>query len=79
LQNFEQLSRELERQGKAEKLKAIADSAEGQRIGRLIDPALVTDAARNGDAAALKDILSRVLGTEEGRALAENVRKLMEK
>ena len=79
MNNFEEISRELERQGKAEKLRALADSAEGQKIGRMVDAEKLSQAARNGDAAALKEMLSRVLGTAEGRALAENVRKMMEK
>ena len=79
MQDFEQLRRELERQGKAEKLRALADSAEGQRVGKMVDPEKLSEAARTGDAAALKEMLSRVLGTAEGRALAENVRKMMEK
>ena len=79
MQDLEQLRRELERQGKAEKLRALADSAEGQRVGKMVDPEKLSEAARTGDAAALREMLSRVLGTAEGRALAENVRKMMEK
>ena len=79
MQDLEQLRRELERQGKAEKLKALADSAEGQKIGKMVDAEKLSEAARTGDTAALRELLSRVLGTAEGRALAENVRKMMEK
>ena len=79
MQDFEQLGRELERQGKAEKLRALAASAEGQRVGQMVDAEKLSQAARSGDAAALKDMLSRVLNTAEGRALAENVRKMMGK
>ena len=79
MQDIEQLRRELERQGKAKQLRALAESAEGQSVGRMVDPAKLSEAARTGDAAALKDMLARVLGTAEGRALAENVRKMMEK
>ena len=37
------------------------------------------DAAKQGDAAALQDILRRVLSTPEGRALAEKVQKAVGK
>lgn len=78
MQNFEQLGRELERRGKADKIRSLAESGDGQRLSRMIDAKAVEQAARSGDGAALHEILSRVLGTEEGRRLAENVRKMME-
>ena len=79
MQDFESIGYELERQGKAEKLRALADSAEGRKVGKMVDREKLTEAARTGDTAALKEMLTRVLGTAEGRALAENVRKMMEK
>ena len=79
MKNFEEIDRELERQGKAEKLRALAQSAEGRKVGQMVDAEKLSRAAKNGDAAALKEMLERVLGTAEGRALAENVRKMMEK
>ena len=79
MSNIEEINRELERQGKAEKLRALAASAEGQKVGRMVDAEKLSQAARSGDTSALKEMLSRVLNTAEGRALAENVRKMMEK
>lgn len=76
--DFERIGRELERQGKAEKLKNIADSEEGKAISRMIDAEAVQKAAKSGDAAALKTILSQVLATNEGQRLAENLKKAME-
>ena len=76
--DFERIGRELERQGKAEKLKNIADSEEGKAISRMIDAEAVQKAAKSGDAAALKTILSQVLATSEGQRLAENLKKAME-
>ncbi len=76
--DFERIGRELERQGKAEKLKNIADSEEGKAISRMIDTEAVQKAAKSGDAAALKTILSQVLATSEGQRLAENLKKAME-
>lgn len=76
--DFERIGRELERQGKAEKLKNIADSEEGKAISRMIDAEAVQKAAKSGDVAALKTILSQVLATGEGQRLAENLKKAME-
>ena len=79
MQSFEQVNRELERQGKAGKLRALAESDAGQRVSRMLDGAALSEAAQRGDAAALRDILSRVLSTEDGKQLAENVRRMLEK
>lgn len=79
MQNFEQLGRELEKRGKTEDIKRIAGSPEGQRISRMVDSSAIEQAARSGDSAALKNILGSVLATEDGKRLAESIRKMMEK
>ena len=43
-----------------------------------IDAGAVEHAAKSGDAAALKSILTQVLSTPEGKALAQQVQKAME-
>lgn len=78
MQNFEQMGRELERRGKTDGIKKLAESADGKKLGSMIDPNAIEKAARSGDSAALRGMISAVLGTEEGRRLAENVRRLME-
>lgn len=78
LNDFEKIGRELQRQGKTEKLKSLADSEEGKAVSRMIDTEAVQKAAKSGDAAALKTILSQVLSTSEGQRLAESLRKAME-
>lgn len=78
MKSFEELGRELERRGKTEDIKRIAESEDGQRLGRLVDADDVERAARAGDSAALREMLRRVLDTDEGRRLAENVRKMMQ-
>lgn len=78
MQNFEQMGRELERRGKTDGIKKLAESADGQKLGKMIDPNAIEKAARSGDGAALHSLLSAVLSTEEGKRLAENVRKMME-
>ncbi len=77
MKSFEELGRELERRGKTEDIKRIAESEDGQRLGRMVDAGDVERAARAGDSAALQEMLRRVLSTDEGRRLAENVRRMM--
>lgn len=78
MNEFEKIGRELQRQGKTEKLKNLADSEDGKAVSRMIDAEAVQKAARSGDAAALKNILSQVLSTSEGQRLAESLKKAME-
>ena len=78
MQNFEQLGKELERRGKAEDIKKLAESADGIKLAGMIDSRQMEMAARSGDADTLKALLQSVLQTQEGKRLAENVRKMME-
>ena len=77
MQNFESIGKELERRGKTDGIKKIAESADGQKISRMIDPKAVESAAKSGDSEALRSILSSVLSTAEGQRLAESVKQLM--
>ena len=78
VKDLEKLGEELRKRGKTDALKSLADSADGQAIGRMLDPAEVERAAKSGDAAAIKNILTQVLGTDEGRRLAESLKRAME-
>ena len=78
MQNFETLSRELERRGKTEEINKLAQSRDGQRISGMIDPQAVEKAARGGDTESLKNMLGKILETPEGKRLAESVKKMME-
>ena len=78
MQNFEQLGKELERRGKTDEMKRLAQSEDGKRLAGMIDPSRIEQAARSGDTDALRQMLSSVLSTREGQRLAENVRKMME-
>lgn len=78
MQNFENIGKELSRRGKTEDIKRIAESADGQRVSRMIDSKALEQAAKSGDNAALRNILSSVLSTDEGKRLAESVKKLMQ-
>ena len=77
MQNFEELGRELERRGKTEELKALADSREVRKLGQMLDTAEVERAARSGYSQALRELLSSLLSTQEGQKLAQSVQQLM--
>ncbi len=79
MQNFEQLGKELERRGKAEDIKRLAQSEDSMKLAGMIDAGKMEQAAKNGDTEALRAMLASVLQTREGQRLAENVRKMMEK
>ena len=72
--DFSQLKRELEAKAA---LKAAAQSEAGQKLLQQVDSAEVERAAKSGDAAALKSILSQVLSTPEGKELAQKVQEAM--
>ena len=75
--NFEQLGRELERRGKTTELRALAESEDGARLAAMLDADSLTRAAKSGDGAALSGALGTVLSTEEGKRLAERIRRMM--
>ena len=77
MQNFEQLGRELERRGKTQELRALAASEDGARLAAMLDGNRLQEAAKAGDSAALRAMLGSVLDTEEGKRLAEGIRKMM--
>lgn len=77
--DLESLQREIKSSAAAEKLREAAASEEGQRVLRHLDAAKVEQAAKAGDMQALKDILSGVLSTPEGQALAKKIRQSMGK
>ncbi len=79
MQDLEKLAQALQRQGKADGLRALADSADGRKLGQMIDGAAVEKAVKGGDSAALQQMLRGVLSTDEGRRLAENLRRMMQK
>lgn len=77
VQNYEELGKELERRGKTEDIKRLAQSEDGLKISRMLDASEVESAARSGDSEAIRRMLSQVLSTDEGKRLAENLRKMM--
>lgn len=79
MQSFEDVQRELARSGKSTELNALAQSADGAKLSAMLDREKLQKAAQTGDGEALRAMLGTVLGTEEGRRLAANIKKLMEK
>lgn len=76
--DLERVNAEIEKSGKKDRLKSLADSAEGRAVSRMLDPAAVEKAAKSGDTTALQSILSDVLSTDEGKRLAERLKKAMQ-
>ena len=79
MQDLEKMAQELRRRGKAEGIRALADSADGRKLGSMIDGEAAQRALRSGDSAALQQLLRGVLGTDEGRRLVTALQSLMEK
>ncbi|MCI6646574.1 MAG: DUF935 domain-containing protein [Oscillospiraceae bacterium] len=77
MKNFESVERKLVESGKADAIRQIADSADGQRLAEKLDAKKVEQAAKSGDAEALRGILLEVLSTGEGKRLAEQLQKAM--
>lgn len=78
MKDLENLGRRLEQSGKSDKLRQLADSADGKAVSRMVDAEKIGKAAKSGNMAALQDILRGVLSTEEGKRLAENLKKAMQ-
>ena len=77
MNRFEDIGRELEKTGKADKIKQLANSEDGRKLSQIIDQKAIEDAARKGDSTALSGILSQVLSTDEGKRLAASLQQLM--
>ena len=73
-----EFEKKLRESGNTGKLMEAAQSPEGQRLQQMLDVDRIQSAARSGDTQAIKNILSQVLSTPEGKRLAEKVQKAME-
>ena len=78
MRELDRLSHELEKSGKSAELMRLAKSEDAVRLGKLLDVDAIRRAAGGNDSETLKALLSGVLSTDEGKRLAENVRKMME-
>ncbi len=77
--SLDALEREIKSSAAVEHLKAAAATPEGQKVLQNLDTAEVEKAAKAGDMQTLREILSGVLATPEGRSLAEKIRKSLGK
>ncbi len=73
MKNFDEYERQLKNNPNAKRIMAAADSEEGRRLAQTLNAEAVEKAARSGDAAALKNILTQVLSTPDGKALAKKL------
>lgn len=71
--DIEKIGKEFAKSGKIDKFKAMADSEDAKRLSAMLDAEAVKTAAMTGDAETLRGILNKVLGTEEGRRLAQQL------
>lgn len=77
MNRFEYIGRELEKQGKGGDIRRLAQSEDGVKISRMVDAEKLEKAAKSGDSKALHDILTSVLSTDEGKRLAEKIKKML--
>ena len=75
----EKLAKELGGDGRGERLRRLASTAEGKGLERVIDGAALAKAFRSGDAAALRNLFDTLLSTAEGKKLADDVGRIMGK
>ncbi len=75
--DIEKITGELEKSGKADKLRELADSEDCRALGAMLDAAAVAKAVAKGDGEAINGILRQVLSTEEGRRVAQKINEAM--
>jgi len=62
-----------------DKLRSLADSAPAKELGKLIDPAAAEKAVKAGDMQALRQMMSAVMETAQGKKLAEDLSKALKR
>lgn len=76
MQDLKKLVEELRRGEQAERLKTLAASADGQKLGGMLGGTALAEAARNGDAEAMRALLERAMASAEGQRLSRELEKL---
>lgn len=61
---------------KGDALRGLAKSEEALKLSKMVDVKEIEKAAAEGNMEALRAVVASVLQTEEGRKLAERIRKL---
>ena len=77
MKNLEDMERRLVQSGKADQVKAIAESKDGQQLLKKLDANQVERAVQSGDSTALRSILMDVLRTGEGQRIAKQLEQTM--
>ena len=73
MSDFEKMSKELLKGGKAGELKKVVDSPEGKKISSMVDGNALKKAVGAGDTETVNRILGQLLATEEGKNLAKKI------
>ena len=79
MQDLENFGRKVMSGDKAGELDKIANSADGKKMAGMVDTDKLEQAAKDGNAQALQEILSKLLSTDEGKRLAKSISEVMEK
>ena len=75
---IDDMERKLQQSGKMDQVRNIAQSSDAQRLGEKLDAQKIEQAVSSGDSNALRNVLLDVLGTGEGKRLAQQLGNIME-
>lgn len=77
MRDFDQLGKELLAGENGGKLKALADTPEARRLGGTFTKEDI-ETVKSGDSAALHNMLSKILATDEGKKLANQLSSILD-
>ena len=63
--------------GKEDRIRAIADSRDGQKVKGMVDEAALSSAIERGDADVIRAELSKIASSTEGARLLQQLSELM--
>ena len=78
MKDLDALKQELARDGRLQRLQAIADSTDGQQFADALDAQKIEQAARTGDTAKPRQILTQELSTDAGQRRDGTVKDAMQ-
>ena len=78
MNDFEKMGKGLMGSMDEKKINSLANSEDSKRLSQLFDAGEAEKAAKSGDMSALRDILSKVMSTEEGKRLAQQVSGMLD-
>ncbi|MEA4896334.1 MAG: hypothetical protein VB064_13900 [Oscillospiraceae bacterium] len=73
MNNFEKMSKELLKGGKAGEISKVVNSSEGKKIGSMVDGNALKKAVAEGDNETVNRIMGQFLSTDEGKSLAKKI------